>query len=390
MPLHTRPATVDCRPPVRALCCLVQAEVPKIPEDEMMYVQQMLQQLQKSQAAQKAAQAQVEQPEEAQPPVGGQGPAQAWQQGVAAAREGGGLGCALSTAVAALCTGGPPRRCGGPLRRRARALMHLISCIAHVRFISAGPDRRVDPAVCGPAQGALRHRPRQAPRVPGGAPAQPSAAGASCPAAAAAATAAAGVVAAAVSPLQRRCRCCPPRSHLPSLISTCLALCVFAGWPGPPERRLHLYDERGRQGAGAAGAGGGEVPGQRRCQPAAAAARWSAGAAPRPVRGVRSADRLPSAAVLTAAAALPLCLSMSRPCRTRFATACTTRPPCTRYVGGGGGGSGTAWMDRYWSVSIAAAKAGDRALGARQAGWPCAVHSWGNPDGTQPVVSPCL
>lgn len=45
-----------------------QAEVPKIPEDEMLYVQQMLSQLQKNQAAQKA-QAAAGEPEEQQPPV---------------------------------------------------------------------------------------------------------------------------------------------------------------------------------------------------------------------------------------------------------------------------------------------------------------------------------
>ncbi|PSC77038.1 Tetratricopeptide repeat 1 [Micractinium conductrix] len=63
--------TQQALPPIRLQVVKVasEAEVPKIPEDEMMYVQQMLQQLQKSQAAQKAAQAQVEQPEEAQPPV---------------------------------------------------------------------------------------------------------------------------------------------------------------------------------------------------------------------------------------------------------------------------------------------------------------------------------
>lgn len=57
-------------PPVpsnrRPCACTLQAEVPRIPENEMLYVQQMLAQLQKSQGAQKAAAAA---PEEAAPPV---------------------------------------------------------------------------------------------------------------------------------------------------------------------------------------------------------------------------------------------------------------------------------------------------------------------------------
>lgn len=61
--------TQQSLPPIRLQVVKVasEAEVPKIPDDEMLYVQQMLSQLQKSQAAQKA-QAQAE-PEEAQPPV---------------------------------------------------------------------------------------------------------------------------------------------------------------------------------------------------------------------------------------------------------------------------------------------------------------------------------
>lgn len=142
-----------------------QAEVPKIPDDEMLYVQQMLSQLQKSQAAQKA-QAQAE-PEEAQPPVRGAGRAPA--------------------ALAALrqprpALGGRDMRCGHPPACRC-ASPHAGLALARVCFAGpldgatvrlpvcpplAGPDRRVDPVLCGPAQGALRHRPRQAARVPGG------------------------------------------------------------------------------------------------------------------------------------------------------------------------------------------------------------------------------
>ncbi|KAL4458936.1 hypothetical protein ABPG75_013801 [Micractinium tetrahymenae] len=64
--------TQQSLPPIRLQVVKVanEAEVPKIPDDEMMYVQQMLAQLQKSQAAQKAqAQASAAEQEEQQPPV---------------------------------------------------------------------------------------------------------------------------------------------------------------------------------------------------------------------------------------------------------------------------------------------------------------------------------